>query len=58
MAGLVAAGRCRWVSNEGPDVLPDVTATGPKPPAGQFVLGLDGRSVGHTHGHGRTLHWW
>ncbi|MDZ5619502.1 DUF2332 domain-containing protein [Nocardioides sp. HM23] len=58
MAGLVAAGRCRWVSNEGPNVLKGVTATGPMPPTGQFVLGLDGRSVGHTHGHGRTLHWW
>lgn len=58
MGDLVAADRCRWVSNEGPDVLPSVTASGPAPPAGQFVLGLDGRSVGHTHGHGRTLHWW
>ena len=55
---LVAAGRCHWVSNESPEVLPGVTATGPKPPAGQFVLGLDGRSLGHTHGHGRALHWW
>jgi hypothetical protein len=58
MAGLVDAGRCRWVSNEGHGVLPRVTATGPRPPAGRFVLGIDGRSVGHTHGHGRSLHWW
>lgn len=58
MADLVASGRCRWVSNEGRNVLPPVTATGPEPPYGQFVLGLDGRAVGHTHGHGRTLHWW
>lgn len=58
MAGLVADERCRWVSNEGPGVLPGVTATGPEPPPGQFVFGLDGRSMGHTHGHGRTLHWW
>ncbi len=58
MADLVAAGRCRWISNEGRDVLPDVTATGPDAPPGQFVLGLDGRALGHTHGHGRTLHWW
>jgi len=55
---LVSAGRCRGISNEGRHVLPDVTATGPEPPPGQFVLGLDGRSLGHTHGHGRTLHWW
>lgn len=58
MEDLVGAGRCRWVSNESPEVLPGVTATGPAPPPGQFVLGLDGRSLGHTHGHGRTLHWW
>ncbi len=58
MARLVDDRRCRWVSNEGPDVLPGVTASGPVPPAGQFVLGLDGRTVGHTHGHGRALHWW
>ncbi|KAA1427950.1 DUF2332 domain-containing protein [Nocardioides antri] len=58
MSDLVAAGRCRWVSNEGRHVLPEVSGTGPEPPFGQFVLGLDGRSVGHTHGHGRTLHWW
>ena len=58
MTDLVADGRCRWVSNEGPEVLPSVTATGPAPPAGRFVLGLDGRALGHTHGHGRALHWW
>lgn len=58
MDDLVSAGGCRWISNEAPDVLPGVAATGPQPPAGQFVLGLDGRSVGHTHGHGRNLHWW
>ena len=39
--------------------LTDVTASAPEPtPSGQFVLGLDGQAVGHTHGHGRTLHWW
>ncbi len=58
MADLVADGRCRWISNEGRGVLPGVTATGPEAPSGQFVLGLDGRALGHTHGHGRTLHWW
>jgi hypothetical protein len=58
MAGLVADGRCTWVSNEGPRVLPRVAATGPQPPSGPwFVLGVDGRAVGHAHGHGRGLHW-
>ncbi len=58
MNDLVAAGRCRWVSNEARDVLPAVTATGPEPPPGRFVLGIDGRSVAFTHGHGRALEWW
>ncbi|MET1059701.1 MAG: DUF2332 domain-containing protein [Nocardioides sp.] len=58
MTGLVAEGRCVWVSNEGPRVLPEVAATGPLPPPGPlFVLGVDGRAVAHAHGHGRTLHW-
>lgn len=50
--------RVHWVSNEGPRVLPEVTVTAPEPPAGRFVLGVDGRAVGHTHGHGLSLHWW
>lgn len=57
MGELVTAGRCHWVSNEARDVLPGVTATAPDPPPGRFVLGIDGRSVGYTHGHGRSLHW-
>lgn len=58
MAGLVADGRCRWVSNEGPGVLPGVTASAGLPaPAGRFVLGLDGRAVAWTHGHGAALDW-
>ena len=32
MTGLVGDGRCHWVSNEGPRVLPEVTATGPERP--------------------------
>ncbi len=57
MAELVAAGRCHWVSNEAPHVLPAVTATGPEPEAPYFVLGVDGRSVGWAHQHGRALVW-
>ncbi|MCW2794011.1 MAG: hypothetical protein JWO76_3109 [Nocardioides sp.] len=58
MHDLVAAGRCRWVSNEGRRVLPDVTATGPgEVPSGRFVLGIDGRAVAWTHGHGRSMTW-
>ena len=58
MTGLVADGRCVWVSNEGPRVLPQVAATGPLPgPGPLFVLGVDGRAVAHAHGHGRTLDW-
>ena len=59
MTGLVGRGRCHWVSNEGERVLPRVTATGPTPPDGTptFVLGVDGRAVAWTHGHGRSMTW-
>ena len=58
MTGLVADGRCHWISNEGPRVLPEVAATGPATEAGPwFVLGLDGRAVAHAHGHGRAMRW-
>lgn len=56
-SGLVAGGRCRWVSNEAPAVLPQVTATGPELPAAwpAFVLGVDGRARAWTHGHGASM---
>lgn len=59
VTGLVAQGRCHWVSNEGKGVLPEVTATGPQIPAGRptFVLGIDGRATAWTHGHGRSMTW-
>ncbi|TIC82663.1 DUF2332 domain-containing protein [Nocardioides sp. GY 10127] len=57
--GLVAEGACHWVSNEGKNVLPSVTSTGPEIPVEHqtFVLGLDGRMLARTHGHGRSLRW-
>jgi hypothetical protein len=57
--GLVADGACHWVSNEGKSVLPSVTASGPAIPPDHptFVLGVDGRMVAQTHGHGRSLRW-
>lgn len=59
MTSLVADHACHWVSNEGKDVLPDVTSTGPDVPEdlATFVLGIDGRAVAWTHGHGRTMRW-
>jgi hypothetical protein len=59
MRELVAAGHCHWVSNEGKNVLESVTRTGPAiPPEKQtFVLGVDGRALAHTHGHGRSMRW-
>ena len=59
VSGLVADGRCHWVSNEGRNVLPEVTRTGPDRPDDQlsFVLGVDGRAVAWTHGHGRSMSW-
>lgn len=57
--GLVADGRCHWISNEGKSVLPSVTRTGPPIPPEKptFVLGIDGHAVAHTHGHGRSMRW-
>jgi hypothetical protein len=59
MTGLVARGRCHWVSNEGANVLPEVTATGPQVPddLASFILGVDGRVVAWTHGHGHSMTW-
>lgn len=57
MASLVHEERCHWVSNESPDVVPEVTSTGPDSGLPGFALGIDGRSVAFTHGHGRTLDW-
>ena len=56
MTQLVEDGACHWVSNEGPRVLPEVTGT-TEVPAGRFVMGVDGRPVALTHGHGRSLAW-
>lgn len=56
MGDLVASGACHWLSNEGPQVLPGVTGDA-APPSGSFVLGVDGRAVAHTHGHGRSITW-
>ncbi|MGK2875315.1 MAG: DUF2332 domain-containing protein [Nocardioides sp.] len=59
MRDLVTAGACRWISNEGKNVLPSITATGPVIPAEDqtFVLGVDGQMVAQTHGHGLSLRW-
>ncbi|GAB3243659.1 hypothetical protein GCM10027448_02830 [Nocardioides dilutus] len=59
MRGLVADGACHWVSNEGANVFPEITATAPDgvPDAHHFVLGVDGQMVARTHGHGKYLHW-
>ena len=56
MTGLVAARRCRWISNEGPRVLPGVTGSLTVPP-GRFVTALDGVPVAVSHGHGHALDW-
>ncbi len=56
MTGLVAEGRCRWISNEGRRVLPDVTGDA-EVPSGRFVTALDGVPVAWSHGHGHALTW-
>lgn len=58
MTDLLADGRCRWVSNEGSRVLPEITATLPAGAEDEgFVLGLDGQAVARAHGHGAWLRW-
>ena len=58
MTGLVSAGRCHWVSNEAVNVLPDVSARISVPDDHMgFVLGIDGRAVALTHGHGSWMRW-
>ena len=56
MTDLVERGSARWVSNEAAAVLPRVTGD-LEVPKGRFVLGLDGRPVALTHGHGHSLAW-
>jgi hypothetical protein len=56
MTGLVADGRCHWVSNEGPRVLPAVTG-GLDVPPGRFVTALDGVPLALSHGHGHAIDW-
>jgi hypothetical protein len=46
----------RWVSNEGPAVLPGVEPRGAVVP-GDFLLALDGHQVAWAQGHGRALRW-
>ena len=56
MTGLVEAGRCHWISNEGRGVLPgpgDPRAV----PSGRFVTALDGVALAYSHGHGHALDW-
>ncbi|MCW2737451.1 DUF2332 domain-containing protein [Nocardioides sp.] len=56
MTDLVATGRCRWISNEGRRVLPDVLV-GREVPSGRFVTALDGVAVAASHGHGHAIDW-
>lgn len=57
MRGLVAAGGCRWVSNEDTSVLPSVLDGAPVPAGPTMALAVDGRAVAWAHPHGRSLDW-
>ncbi|GGU21493.1 DUF2332 domain-containing protein [Nocardioides albus] len=59
MRTLVAAGRCHWVSLEGPRVMPSLAPSPPSVPdaAHHFCLAVDGRPVGWFQGHGAALRW-
>ncbi|GAB4085808.1 DUF2332 domain-containing protein [Myceligenerans cantabricum] len=58
MRRLVADGACRWVSNEGLNVVPSVLDSAPEPPdSTTFALAVDGRAVAWSHPHGRSMRW-
>lgn len=59
MMELVESDTCRWVSNEGARVLPDITATGPDVPSNlpTFVMALDGHALAWTQSHGASMRW-
>ena len=59
MTRMVAEAACHWVSNEAAQVLPAIAASAPGVAASQplFVLGIDGRAVALTHGHGHSMTW-
>jgi hypothetical protein len=47
-----------WVSNEGPDVLPDVAARAPgQPRRDRFLLAVNGAPVAWSDPHGTALEW-
>lgn len=58
MRTLVAAGRCHWISLEGPRVIPSLAPAAPSSLApDHFALAVDGRAVGWLQGHGAALGW-
>lgn len=58
MRRLVADGACRWVSNEGLNVIPSVLDGAPDPgDRTTFALAVDGRAVAWSHPHGRSMRW-
>jgi hypothetical protein len=58
MRRLVSDGACRWVSNEGLNVVPSVLDGAPEPPdRTTFALAVDGRAVAWSHPHGRSMRW-
>ncbi|MER7558694.1 DUF2332 domain-containing protein [Nocardioides sp. NPDC126508] len=54
---LVAAGRCHWISLEGPRVIPSLATAAPSLAADHFSLAVDGQAVGWLQGHGAALGW-
>ena len=56
MRAHVAAGRCHWVANESPGVVPEIEPPEPRL-AARFVMAGDGVPVAWTHGHGLAVDW-
>ncbi len=46
-----------WISNEWPDVFPDIASKAGATPNGMFLLSVNGEPVAWTPPHGQTLEW-
>ena len=47
-----------WISNEAPQVLPNITAKlAQKPPENRFLLSVNGEPVAVTGPHGQSIEW-
>lgn len=57
-AGMVRGSRAVWLSNEAPQVFPDLAQRAPEPARPDlFLLAIDGEPVAWTGSHGQSIDW-